>query len=155
MSSPRARANEKLYHARILANSWREQLAAQVIPASVLQGAFADATRQQLQLAYGWFLLEISQPSELPPRPPAHSGELPEIAPGKALPGQIHELRQMEHSGWLADVLDPQATQAMVVKNPQSLALSAPRAFGPDQIDTWIDQLSSLFEHMTDSLDEY
>jgi hypothetical protein len=89
MISARSLANQKLYHARILAGSWRSGLQAQQIPATILAQAFEQAVRDHLRFAYGWFLLAITQPATLPEVPPGSCFDLPDIAEGKAIPGEI------------------------------------------------------------------
>ena len=155
MSTPRALANQKLYHARILANSWRTELAAQVVPATVLAGAFQAPAVAHLRQAYGWFLVEIAQPAETPRIPPDAVDALPGIEPGRAAPGELHELRQLEQNGWLRDLLRAGEEPAQPTKSVDSLAIGVPQGISPDQIDDWIERLQQIFERMADSLDEY
>ena len=155
MISPRSLANQKLYHARILANSWREQLGSETIPATVLAEAFEQPARDCLRLAYGWFLLEIIQPAALPETPPESSDDLPVIAAGKVLPPEIQELRQLEKQGWLEAMLRLSDTGSPGVRSAGNLAQSVKESIGPDLIDQWIEQLHSIFDRMADSLDEY
>jgi hypothetical protein len=155
MTSPRSLANQKLYYARILAHSWRRELQAESIPATILADVFGPAARNHLQLAYGWFLLEITQPAALPDTPPQNCAALPEVAEGRALSGEIRELRQLERRGWLADMLDPQPIASSDVRAPGNLALPISGTSGPDLIDQWIEQLQETFDRMADSLDEY
>ena len=51
MTTPRSLANQKLYHARILAHSWRREMQAESIPATVLAEAFDRAARDHLRIA--------------------------------------------------------------------------------------------------------
>lgn len=155
MASARSLANQQLYYARILANSWRLELASQNIPANVLAGAFNDAACQHLRGAYGWFLLEIVQVPVLPSVPPADSTELPELTPGKALPGEIRELRQLEQSGWIAQMLQHDEALQSASKTTGSLAINVTQTPHPDKIDQWIEKMESIFSRMSDSLDEY
>ena len=155
MSSARALANQKLYYARILANSWRLALESQSIPANVLAGAFNDAACLHLRSAYGWFLLEIVQPAAWPQVPPADSTELPALTQGKALPGEIRELQQLEQSGWIAQMLQRDEIAVNMSKAPGNLVINVDQTPHPDKIDGWIEQLESLFARMSDSLDEY
>ena len=155
MSTPRGLANQKLYHARILANSWRSELARESVPATVLAGAFDPPAREHLRAAYGWFLVEITRPAVVPATPPGSTVGLPEIAGGEAVPGEIRELRQLEQSGWIADMLGEGASDAVPAKAAQSLAIPVSQTPSPDQIDTWIEKLQHTFDRMADSLDEY
>ena len=153
MSSARGQANHALYLAGILLAAWRRDLDAQSVAARTLAQAYLPAVRQHLIDAYGWFLLEITRPGSLPDRPPRCLAELPEIAAGKALPGEIREFQQLEEGGWIADMLAGDTTVAAPT-SVGNLAVSAP-ATGPEQAQHWSDQLQSLFERMGDSLDEY
>lgn len=155
MISARSLANQKLYHARILASSWRAALAAQEIPATVLARAFDRACRDHLRHAYGWFLLEVVQPVSLPDKPPDNTAGLPELAPGTVLPGEIRELQNLERQGWLADMLQSGSLLEARAKAPGNLATAVSTVSGPDQVDRWIEQLQAIFNRMADSLDEY
>jgi hypothetical protein len=155
MISPRSLANQKLYHARILANSWRGALADEQIPATVLADAFDQASRDHLRQAYGWFLLEIVPPASLPEVPPQNCAGLPSIAPGKALPGEIRELRRLEQQGWLAEMLGLAAPARTQPRQPGGLGVLIAETSAPDQVDRWIGRLEETFERMADSLDEY
>ncbi len=155
MTSPRSLANQKLYYARILASSWRLQLERETIPATVLAGAFELPARQHLALAYGWFLLEIVQPDSMPDVPPLSCGQLPGIVEGKVLPGEIRELQQLERGGWLVGMLNQASDHRPETRTSGNLAMPVAGITGPDQIDSWIDQLQALFDRMADSLDEY
>ena len=159
MSTARARANHKLYLARILLDAWQAALEAQEVPARTLHQAFATSVRAHLLESYGWFLLEICQPASLPPVPPHHTGQLPAITEGKAMPGEIREFTALEREGWLAELLaerDEWATQSSRRAGaPSSLASPETTQPGPDLLAHWAGQLESLFDRMGDSLDEY
>ena len=153
MSSARGQANHALYLARILLAAWRRDLDAQSVAAVTLTQTYLPAVRLHLRNAYGWFLLEITRPGALPARPPQSVSELPEIADGKALPGEVLECQRLEHDGWISEMLsdDLPASPSMSAGN---LAQAAP-ASGQEQAVVWADLLLSLFERMADSLDEY
>ena len=135
MITARSLANQKLYHARILAGSWRREIAAQSTPATVLSGAFEPACRQHLRLAYGWFLLEILQTGELPDQPPLNTEQLPEIPPGKSTPPEIQELRQLEGDGWIGDMLAAQAGVATPPRRGGNLALAVSAGIGFESLN--------------------
>lgn len=155
MTSSRSLANQKLYHARILAASWRTALAAEAIPATILAQAFDESTRDHLRQAYGWFLLEIVVPAALPETPPERTTALPEPAPGKVFPGEIRELQRLEQHGWLAEMLKSEPQTRPQGKAAGNLAIVTATVSGPDQVDQWIEQLQEIFNRMADSLDEY
>ena len=91
----------------------------------------------------------------MPDVPPLSCDQLPEIVEGKVLPGEIRELHQLERDGWLAEMINPASDQRPATKTAGNLAMPVGHISGPDQIDSWIDQLQALFERMADSLDEY
>lgn len=159
MSTARARANHKLYLARILLDAWQTALEAEQLPARTLNQAFATAVKNHLVQSYGWFLLEISQPASLPAVPPQHTGELPVIAEGKALAGEIREFAQLEREGWLAELLADCDEWGAQSTRPAggSPNLAGPESSlpGPDLLAHYAGQLESLFDRMGDSLDEY
>ena len=155
MSAPRARANHSLYLAKILLGNWRAALEAQDIPARTLCEAFLPATCSHLREAYGWFLLEISQLDNSATTPPCGVSELPAIPEGRAEAGELRECRQLEESGWLAQLLGQGGTHTSAPSAPSSLA--APAVETPEFPDVmeWHSALGALFERMRDSLDEY
>lgn len=153
MSSARGQANHALYLANILLAGWRRDLDAQTVAARTLAQAYLPAVRDHLVSAYGWFLLDITRPGALPDQPPRCLAELPDIAAGKAVPGEIREFEQLELSGWLAEMLADDS-QPSTPTSTGNLAVAAPDA-GPEQAQHWADQLQSLFDRMGDSLDEY
>jgi hypothetical protein len=159
VSGARARANHKLYLARILLAAWRESLARGEVPATTLDQAFAIPVRDHMIDAYGWFLLEICPLPELPDSPPRNCSELPEMAAGKALPGEVREFMQLEAGGWLADLLapwDPWAPPRRPgIPGSLNLAAVAPGLPGVETLAQWADELGGLFDRMGDSLDEY
>jgi hypothetical protein len=153
VSSARGHANHALYLARILLAAWRRDLDAESVAAVTLTSAYLPGVRGHLADAYGWFLLEITRPGALPDKPPRCLSDLPRIAEGKALPGEIREFERLEQGGWIGDMLsaDHAAPPAASASN---LALAAPLS-GPEQASLWADHLQSLFDRMGDSLDEY
>ncbi|QFU76151.1 hypothetical protein EY643_11025 [Halioglobus maricola] len=153
MSSARGRANQSLYLARILLQAWRGDLAAETVAGKTLASAYLPATRAHLANAYGWFLLEIARPGALPSSPPQSLAELPEIAEGKAIAGELREFQHLEQDGWIGEMLaaDTMPVQAL---SPNNLAVSAVES-GPEQVETWANLLQQLFDRMGDSLDEY
>jgi len=162
MTTARALANQKLYHARILIDSWRVSLAQEQVASTVLEAAFGTAICDHLAGAYGWFLLEVAQPAAMPARPPRCCAELPAVAEGKETPPEILEFQQLERESWLGQILHPVFERAGRPSsggggagNPQNLAMVSERSFHPEEAEQWHSRLNSLFERMTDSLDEY
>lgn len=155
MSSSRALANHNLYLAKIQLSGWRHALAAQDIPAVTLTQAYLPAVREHLLAAYGWFLLEISGIEQMGDKPPRGCAELPDIAAGKAVPGEIREFQQLESEGWLAELLSEGDVPARAAPMQGNLAVTAPESASCEQVQLWINNLSAVFDRMSDSLDEY
>ncbi len=157
-SSARARANHKLYLARILLDAWQRALDGEDIPANTLAQAFFRPVREHLIGAYGWFLLALCHLDELQPYPPRSCAELPELPQGRAVPGEVHEFQHLEDSGWLADLLDERDELARVSHRSgeagRNLATTASELPGPAEMSFWSEQLEALFNRMGDSLDE-
>ncbi len=157
-SSARARANHKLYLARILIGAWRESLDREDIPASTLDQAYFGAVRAHLVGAYGWFLLELSQLDQLPQRPPGCCAQLPPLPRGRAEPGEIREFRQLEGGGWLAELLEERDEFARPARRSdpaaRNLVSSTGGLPGPDAMLRWCDQLETLFQRMGEFTDE-
>jgi hypothetical protein len=159
MSTPRALANQKLYHAKILIRSWQAAIAEENIAKTVLEQAFGPAVQDHLIAAYGWFLLEILQPDAMPEQPPHCADELPAIIAGRETPPEIKEFLQLEREGWLRKMLNPNSLfdPSAALRNPtsQNLVTLGGGEYGPDEALRWHDELVALFARMTDSLDEY
>jgi len=156
MTSARALANQKLYHAKILVNSWRTACLDEQVAHTALEQAFGPAICEHLAKAYGWFLLEIAQPAEMPLIPPGCCADLPAVAEGKETPPEVREFLQLERGGWLAQLLNPQFGQSGTGQDRRNLAIvSSAEVFSPEQAEHWLAQLNELFERMTHSLDEY
>ena len=155
MSGARSHANHRLYLARVLLDCWRDALARETVPALILSQAFGEAVREHLLAAYGWFLLEITRPEPLPAHPPRGCAELPAVAEGKALPGEIRELAQLEEEGWLAALLSGEEPAPEAPRSAGNLAVPADHAPGPGHLQQWSDYLEGLFDRMGEFLDEY
>ncbi|MEQ8801917.1 DUF6586 family protein [Haliea sp.] len=153
MSSLRGQANHGLYLARLLLRAWRRDLAAEDIPASVLAQAYGPAVRGHLLDAYGWFLLDLQKPAQLPATPPHSVTSLPPVAPGKAVPVEIAEFARLEQRGWLAELVqEPGAEQPR--RSADSLAAPAANLPDPDSLQALAQQLDDAFTQAGDFLDE-
>lgn len=156
MSAARGRANQSLYLARIVLDSWEQALERQELPVGVIAQAYLPAVKLHLVDAYGWFLLAVMQLDRLPDAPPTRCAQLPPVPEGKMVPGEIRELSQLESTGWLAQMLA--GGQPAAVAQPgrrDNLAVAAPATPGPAEAREWLAKLGALFERMGDSLDEY
>lgn len=156
MSTARARANQSLYLARVLLASWRREEEAAQTPVKILAQAFAPAVQAHLHAAYGWFLLYLVAPAELPAQPPQGVADLPPPPPGRVLPGEINEFRQLECDSWLAQLLSAEEVGAAssATMSPDRIS-SQTMSAGPQEFHTWSEQLQAIFARMDDSVDEY
>ena len=159
MASARALANQKLYHAAVLLQSWREAEGG-LVPASILDAAFGQSVQRHLHLAYGWFLLELAGYSDLPTQPPLNCKTMLESDPELAAQrrGELHEFLQLEREGWLQGLVAPTperlprppargASQALIrTETPSEINLEA--------CQQWHRRLESVMDRMADSLDE-
>tara|TARA_R110002110_G_scaffold107320_2_gene268460 strand:- start:30463 stop:30927 length:465 start_codon:yes stop_codon:yes gene_type:complete len=153
MSSLRGQANHGLYLASLLLGAWRRDLAAEDIPASVLAQAYGPAVRGHLLDAYGWFLLDLQKPAQLPATPPHSVPALPPVAPGKAVPVEITEFARLEQRGWLAELVqEPGAEQPR--RSAASLAAPAANLPDPDHLQALAQRLDDAFARVGDFLDE-
>lgn len=158
----RGLANHRLYLARLMLSAWERDRAAQSVPAVTLDQAFAPGVREHLIAAYGHFLNHVFDPAgSVTADPlPRCCDELPPQIAGKALPGEIREFRQLEHEGWLAQLLAPLPTpgpRSAQGRQPQgALAVSSTAADWPlpEEAEAWCQRLQSIFQRMDDSLDE-
>jgi hypothetical protein len=120
----------------------------------VLSQAYLPAVRLHLLDAYGWFLLDISGASELPPEPPRSVTALADPPAGKAVPGELREFRQLEREGWLSELQQaPVENPAPPRQSPGNLAVAAD-FIDVSQVQAWVDALAACFDRMGDSLDE-
>ena len=160
MSSPRARANHALYLAGILIKQWRELLLAQDLPQAAVNAAFDPAVRLHLGHAYGWFLLQLSGEQTSAGEPPSCCEELPPVPEGKMEPGEIAEFRRLEAEGWLHDMLNSASAQPAVqsARSPRraggGLSVSEVGESELERAQQWKSRLETIFERMSDSLDE-
>ncbi|WP_116364240.1 DUF6586 family protein [Parahaliea mediterranea] len=157
MSSPRGLANHHLYLARLVLAAWQRDVAAAEVPASTLAAAFGPACQAHLLRAYGWFLLAVSNPPELPATLPGRVADLPSPPEGRAISGELREFEQLEKSGWLAELLAWQvATPGGGARRSfGNLASGADAPAGPEHFGQWAGQLEARFARMGDALDEY
>lgn len=159
MSSARGLANQKLYHATILIRMLGAELAREELPAARVLEAVGLAVRRHLLEAYGWFLLELADVSELPAEPPTSIAEL-EQRYGRSDPrrGELVELERLEGEGWLASLLAPpgryRGAAASAAASGDLLAV-AEQAWSREGMALWHDSLAELIDQMGHGLDEW
>lgn len=156
MASHRARANQSLYSAGILISAWRSATDTGDLPPGALNHAFLPAVHLHLQRAYGWFLLHVSGVEDWNGDPPGRTVELPPVPEGKAVSAEVREFEQLEKSGWLGELL---TARDAIVGTPVSRAdagLAVVSLEGSDCDDAmqWKRNLETLFERMSDAIDE-
>jgi hypothetical protein len=158
MGSARSLANQKLYHAALHQRMLEAELAKQDVAASVLLEAVGPSIQLHLRQAYGWFLLELAEVTELPPAPPLCVAQLcSQFDVGEPLRGELVELQNLEQRhGWLAELLTDRPL------SPSVSARAAPAGLGvmqsdwsQEELQAWYEALAGLIERMSDSLDEW
>jgi len=155
MSSARALANHHLYLARIVLGAWEREAGREELPSQLLLQAFGPGCREQLLAAYGWFMLALAGPDELPAEPPREVADLPERAPGKSVPAEIREFAQLERDGWLRSLLDWEPEAPARARSPGNLVRNVEAGADAASFRGWAEALESLFTRMSDFLDEY
>ncbi len=155
MSSARSLANQKLYHAAILIRMLGAELAREELPAARVLEAVGLAVRRHLLEAYGWFLLELAEVSELPAEPPTSIDQL-ESRYGRSNPrrGELVELARLEGEGWLAALLAPPERTRSVASSGNLLAV-AEQSWSQAELSQWHDSLADLIDQMGHGLDEW
>ena len=153
--SHRARANQALYLARIVLGAWRNGLDQQDVPVRTLAEAFGGGVREHLVAAYGWFLLAVAGVQAPLGGPPRSCADLPQAPAGEVISGEINEFRQLEATGWLADMLRVPLAELPERGGQQNLAVAAGNLTEHAELARWAEQLEALFERMSDFLDEY
>jgi len=140
--------------ARLLASQWHEALATGPRATNqALNAAFAPALRLHLLNAYGWFLLASVRLARLPSVPPHCTADLPELGPGIVEPGEVEEYRQLEVSGWLAQLLAP-ISNGLPPHSTLNMLASSSSYPNLSDFEAWITAFDQLFGRMSDSLDE-
>lgn len=156
MSSARGLANHHLYLARLVLSAWQREVADGVTPARTLCAAFGPGCHEHLLRAYGWFLLALSAPGDMPAQPPKRVAGLAPPPDGKAVAGELREFEQLERGGWLAEMLEWECpAPGTSRRSPGNLASAVEQTAGPGEFAAWAEALESRFARMADSMDEY
>lgn len=154
MISARAQANQSLYLARIQLQAWADVLEQQQHPTHVIHRSFAFSVQNHLLDAFGWYALTVLGVTNPPLSPPHSCDDLPGVADGKSVPGEIREFQTLEQDGWLGQLQRELPVTSVPVRSPGNLASEV--SLLPDQalMSGWADRLEALFDRMGDSLDE-
>jgi len=157
LSSARALANQKLYFATVLLKMLRAELRREELPAAVLLEAVGQSVRAQLLDAYGWFLMELAEASELPAQPPHSVAELRDsLDPSQPLRGELVELSNLEKSpGWLANLQTVRPQSLPVGRNTADTLQMVESQWSTQELEQWSSALAALVDRMSDSLDEW
>lgn len=153
MSSARGQANHHLYLARLLLEAWQQARAAGELRGTLVDQAWAPAVRLHLQRAWGWFLLALAQPAQLPPSLPDCVDALPAPPLGRSLPAELEECRQLESSPWLAPYLHESAPGEPAPARV-GLAVSVDPASDPEALAATLDRLRDTFDRLGSFVDE-
>lgn len=150
MTRTRGAANQCLYRARILLDSWESARAAGRFPEDQLTGAFLPAVRAHLRAAYGWFLLATAGVDEaVSDRLPSSTADLAPPEAGRSHPPELREFALLEARGWLGELLDDPVTG--------TIASAAAGLLGSDRAPPghavarrWADELTATMQRMDD-----
>ncbi len=157
MSGARGLANQRLYHARVLLTAWQQELERAESPQLVLNQAFGEAVRVHLLRAYGWFLLELANETQLPGEPPASVSELTGVASSSLAlhRGELSEFQQLEQDGFVGAIQRGMPLGTSVSRPlPGQIGRSTEDTYSLDTCRNWCDALESTMDRMSDSLAE-
>lgn len=153
MSQAQSFANHCMYMASVVLEGWRNAIAEEGKPLSVLTASFGPAVRLHLLDAYGWQLLACNRVTSIPTKPPHRAVDVPPLASGIKQSPEVTEMAMLERAGWLADLqreippgLTPQATNGFI-------AVSS-NVFDFDTARHCFAELESLIVRVADAIDE-
>ena len=150
------RANQKLYHAAILTRLLSAERAREQVPLAVLLDAIGVPARQHLLDAYGWLLVALVDPAELPQDPPGDMDALvAAYGLSEPLRGELVELRQLEATGWLGELVSASVTPGAAASPVNSELSLVARAWDDGQLEEWRRQLEDLIDRLSHGLDEW
>lgn len=153
MSQAQSYANHSLYMASIMIDAWRMALSAKIDSSSVLDAAYGPASRLHLLDAYGWQLLACQRVVQTPSSPPHSATELPKLAPGIAISPEVREMRVLEESGWLSELVAP-IPPGLNVRRPQNLLAVSSSQFDCVKAGELLRRLEVLMDRVADAIDE-
>lgn len=155
MHAALSRANQKLYHAAILTRLLAAERSQEQVPLAVLLPAIGEPARGHLRAAYGWLLVALAEPRELPLQPPLAVAELV-ASEGlqEPLRGELVELRNLEQSGWLQTLL-ASADSSPPIRGPGSGIALVSGELDEQQLGRWHDAVAELIDRMSHGLDEW
>ena len=153
MSQAQSFANHCMYMASVVLEGWRNAIAEEAKPLSVLTASFGPAVRLHLLDAYGWQLLACNRVTSMPIKPPHRAVDVQPLAKGIAQSPEVTEMAMLERSGWLADLqreippgLTPQATRGFIAVSSNVFDFNTARhCFA---------ELESLMARVADAIDE-
>lgn len=148
-------ANQCLYYAAVQLESWRAALMQASTPEQVLNAAFGAAVCEHQRSAYGWFLLSLAGVSELPSQPPMRVSELMVPTSDRVMGSEVQECALLERDGFIGELLSAQLSPQQCQPKPQySLAAEQQTVFSHALQSDWQEQLGTLFERLSQTIDE-
>lgn len=159
MSATRGSTNQCLYLARVLLDGWAKALAEQEVAEATLTEAYLPGVREHLLRAYGWFLLETAGHEDWNAALPRKAADLPAVAQGKAVSGEVREFTALEAQGWLCDLLADvnfsRSSASSRSRARNNLAVVADATPTQEDAAHWHAELGAVVNRMRDSFDEY
>lgn len=155
MPRTRGAANEALYRASILLDSWDRAREAEAVAAEPLRQAFLPAVRLHLHRAYGWFLLSVSGIEDAGEADcPRSTADLAAPEAGRERAPELREFALLESGGWIGDMLAPQDSAATPAAGGALLLGSDQAPPGFAVASDWHRRLGAIMARMDDSLAE-
>jgi len=142
-----------MYMASVVLESWRDAIAEQTKPSSVLTASFGPAVRLHLLDAYGWQLLACNRVISMPTKPPHRAVDVPPLANGIAQSPEVTEMALLERSGWLAD-LQREIPPGLTPQAPSGFIAVSSNVFDFDTARHCFAELESLMARVADAIDE-
>jgi hypothetical protein len=153
VSQAQSFANHCMYMASVVLESWRNAIAEESKPSSVLTASFGPAVRLHLLDAYGWQLLACNRVISMPTKPPHRAVDVPPLANGIAQSPEVTEMALLERSGWLAD-LQREIPPGLTPQTASGFIAVSSNVFDFDTARHCFGELESLMARVADAIDE-
>ena len=152
-NGPRALANHARYLAGIQLEGWQSAVAEATRPQWVTDASYAPGFQLHLRAAYGWLLLAGARLTQLPDQPPMSVEALPQMAPGLVMAAELLSCRELERSGWLAELLSPLPNRPQPQSQPGLLATTS-RVPDVTRASFWCEEYDRLVASFDNAVDE-
>jgi hypothetical protein len=153
VSQAQSFANHCMYMASVVLESWRNAIAEESKPSSVLTASFGPAVRLHLLDAYGWQLLACNRVISMPTKPPHRAVDVPPLANGIAQSPEVTEMALLERSGWLAD-LQREIPPGLTPQTASGFIAVSSNVFDFDTARHCFGELESLMARVADAIEE-